>query len=227
MPLAACARITGRYSGLAPAITALTATFSTVSSQNSRNAVGRSRPTTLSGGWLVPLSIAATRSSVGRMTGRKSVQLFSRNSRWRLSSVSGASSRGVERSNDRPLRSSSSSGLRQPLDHLLHERPARDRIAALDVAAQLLGRVVDDRLRHVDLARARHAVGTRRPIARAARTRGCARRPTERRPAPAPSRAPRPWGYRCFKDRHPGWRRRRRPRSSRACPGRRPSSRAA
>ena len=109
-PLAACARITGRYSGLAPAITALTATFSTVSSQNSRNEVGRSRPTTLSGGWLVPLSMAATRSSVGRMTGRKSVQLFSMNSFWRLSSVSGASSRGVERSNDRPLRSSSSSG---------------------------------------------------------------------------------------------------------------------
>jgi hypothetical protein len=36
MPLAAWARMTGRYSGLAPAITALTATFSTVSSQNSR-----------------------------------------------------------------------------------------------------------------------------------------------------------------------------------------------
>ena len=36
MPLAACARITGNYSGFAPAITALIATFSTVSSQNSR-----------------------------------------------------------------------------------------------------------------------------------------------------------------------------------------------
>ena len=80
MPLAASARITGRYSGLAPAITALTATFSTVSSQDSRKLVVRSLPTTLSGGWLVPLSIAATRSSVGRMTGRKSVQLLSTNS---------------------------------------------------------------------------------------------------------------------------------------------------
>jgi hypothetical protein len=43
---------TGRYSGLAPAITALTATFSTVSSQNSRNGSGAA-DTTLSGGWLV------------------------------------------------------------------------------------------------------------------------------------------------------------------------------
>ena len=36
MPLAAIARMTGKYSGRAPAITALTATFSTVYSQNSR-----------------------------------------------------------------------------------------------------------------------------------------------------------------------------------------------
>ena len=48
IPLAIAARITGRYSGRAPAITALTATFSTVNSQNSRNAVGRMRPTTSS-----------------------------------------------------------------------------------------------------------------------------------------------------------------------------------
>ena len=54
-PLAAIARITGKYSGRAPAITALTATFSTVNSQNSRKRVGRIRPTTLSGGRLVPL----------------------------------------------------------------------------------------------------------------------------------------------------------------------------
>ena len=74
MPLDASARITGRYSGRAPAITAFTATFSTVNSQNSRKAAGRSRPTTLSGGWLVPLSICATRASVGRTIGRQSVQ---------------------------------------------------------------------------------------------------------------------------------------------------------
>ncbi len=65
-PLAAIARMTGRYSGRAPAMTALTATFSTVNSQNSRNRVGRIRPTTLSGGRLVPFNILATRSSVGR-----------------------------------------------------------------------------------------------------------------------------------------------------------------
>ena len=35
-PVAASARMTGKYSGLAPAITALTATFSTVYSQASR-----------------------------------------------------------------------------------------------------------------------------------------------------------------------------------------------
>ena len=36
-PVEASARMTGKYSGLAPAITAFTATFSTVYSQNSRN----------------------------------------------------------------------------------------------------------------------------------------------------------------------------------------------
>src|SRR6201981_994712 len=65
-PLAASARITGRYSGRAPAITAFTATFSTVYSQNSRNEVGRIRPTLSSGAWLGPFSIAAARASVGR-----------------------------------------------------------------------------------------------------------------------------------------------------------------
>jgi len=69
-PLAASASITGKYSGRAPAMTAFTATFSTVYSQNSRNEVGRIRPTISSGGWLVPFSIAATRSSVGSTIGR-------------------------------------------------------------------------------------------------------------------------------------------------------------
>ena len=48
-PVAASARMTGRYSGRAPAMTALTATFSTVNSQNSRKNVGLSLPTTSSG----------------------------------------------------------------------------------------------------------------------------------------------------------------------------------
>src|SRR5262245_47723392 len=77
MPLEASARITGKYSGLAPAMTALTATFSTVNSQDSRNTVGLRRPTIVSAGWLVPLSIASTRASVGNTIGRQSVQLFS------------------------------------------------------------------------------------------------------------------------------------------------------
>src|SRR4030095_8247006 len=81
MPLDAIARMTGKYSGRAPAITALTATFSTVNSHASRNAVGRSRPTILSGGWLVPLSIASTRASVGSTIGSESVQWFSSKSR--------------------------------------------------------------------------------------------------------------------------------------------------
>ncbi|GEM_PF-4007168 len=68
-PLAAAARITGRYSGLAPAITALTATFSTVYCQYSRKSVGRMWPTISSGLRCVPLSIAATRSSVGSTIG--------------------------------------------------------------------------------------------------------------------------------------------------------------
>ena len=40
-PDAASARMTGKYSGLAPAITAFTATFSTVYSQATRNSVAR------------------------------------------------------------------------------------------------------------------------------------------------------------------------------------------
>src|SRR6478609_4357113 len=76
---AASARITGKYSGLAPAITAFTATFSTVYSQATRNSVGCILPTISSGLRLVPASIAFTRFSVGRTIGRPSVHLFSRN----------------------------------------------------------------------------------------------------------------------------------------------------
>ncbi len=48
-PVAARARITGKYAGRAPAMTAFTATFSTVYSQYSRKCVERMRPTTSSG----------------------------------------------------------------------------------------------------------------------------------------------------------------------------------
>ena len=59
-------------------------------------AVGCMWPTISSGAWLVCASIAATRSSVGSTIGSLSVQLFSRNSCCRLSSVSGSSRRGVD-----------------------------------------------------------------------------------------------------------------------------------
>ena len=78
-------------------MTAFTATFSTVYSHASRVPVGRMRPTTRSAGWLVPASIAATRSSVGRMIGSWSVQPCSRNCRCRLSSLAGSTKRGVLR----------------------------------------------------------------------------------------------------------------------------------
>ena len=69
-PVDARARITGKCSGAAPAITAFTATFSTVDSQYSIPIVGRCLPTNSSGERLVPASIASTRSSVGSTIGR-------------------------------------------------------------------------------------------------------------------------------------------------------------
>ena len=97
MPVEASARMTGKNSGRAPAITALTATFSTVYSHRPRLGVGCMRPTTSSGRRRVPASIAATRCSVGSTMGRKSVQpLRSKRARsW--SSLSGSSRRGVSR----------------------------------------------------------------------------------------------------------------------------------
>jgi hypothetical protein len=62
--------MTGKYAGRAPAITALTATFSTVYDQASRVEVGRIWPTTSSGRRWVAASISATRSSVGSTIGR-------------------------------------------------------------------------------------------------------------------------------------------------------------
>ena len=59
----------GRYSGLQPAITALIATFSTVTSTRS----GATTATMSSGARVVPSSIRSTRCSVGGTTGRPSV----------------------------------------------------------------------------------------------------------------------------------------------------------
>ena len=113
-PVAPSARITGKYSGRAPAMTAFTATFSTVYSQYSRKWVERMRPTTSSGLRRVAASIAATRSSVGSTIGSLSVQLLSRKRRWSSSSVSGSTSLGVERSNSTGPRSFSSNGWVSP-----------------------------------------------------------------------------------------------------------------
>ena len=64
------ASTTGRYSGRQPAMTALTATFSTVHSTRS----GGTTVTTSSGSRVVPSSIRSTRASVGGTTGSPSVQ---------------------------------------------------------------------------------------------------------------------------------------------------------
>jgi hypothetical protein len=72
-PVEARARITGKYSGFAPAITALAATISTVYSHASCGGDGRMVPTVSSALWLVPLSISATLSSVGSTMGSPSV----------------------------------------------------------------------------------------------------------------------------------------------------------
>src|SRR5262245_48599735 len=71
---AARARIAGNISGLAPAMTALTATVSTLYSHASRSPVTLILPTISVGACLVFLSIAATRSSVGMMMGSWSDQ---------------------------------------------------------------------------------------------------------------------------------------------------------
>jgi hypothetical protein len=54
---------------------------------------------------------------------------------------------------------------RQAIEHALHERPLRDRILAVDIGAQLGGRSVDDRLRHIGLTKTRHAHGECRCVA--------------------------------------------------------------
>ena len=69
---AASARITGKYSGLAPAITAFTATFSTVYSQATRNSVAGMWPTTSSGLRLVCASISGD-ALLGRQHDRQLV----------------------------------------------------------------------------------------------------------------------------------------------------------
>ena len=86
------ASTTGRYSGRQPAITALTAAFSTVQSAKS----GPTTATTSSGARVVPSSIRSTRAGVGGTTGSPSVQ--PRSKKASASSSRRASSRRRERS---------------------------------------------------------------------------------------------------------------------------------
>ena len=144
-----------------PAITALTATFSTVSSQNSRKAVGRMPADHL----------------VRRMAGaleHRGDALFRRQDdrevvgpvvleEQLLEIVFGV---GRDQARRRALEGQTLQvflieRLGQPLDHFLHEALLGDRVDALDIAAQLVRRFVDDGLRHIDLPRARHAGGAR------------------------------------------------------------------
>src|SRR5580704_301803 len=151
---AASARITGKYSGRAPAITAFTATCSTVNCHAARNSTGCKWPTISSRAWLVPASIASTRSRVGNVIGNLSVQLLSRNSFWRLSSVSGPIT---------PATDASMAGMStvqrqcQCLDHLLHHRTAGQRIVAADIGGKLLCGLAHHRLRHERARRFRQA----------------------------------------------------------------------
>ena len=72
--LAASASTIGRYSGLHPAITALIATCRTLNVQSGYDPrAGLILPMISSGEWLVPFSIASTRSCVGRTICMKSV----------------------------------------------------------------------------------------------------------------------------------------------------------
>ena len=64
------ARTTGKCSGLHPAMTALIATFSTVTGTRS----GGTTAMTSSGARRVPSSMRSTRAGVGGTTGRPSVQ---------------------------------------------------------------------------------------------------------------------------------------------------------
>ena len=148
------ARMVGKYSGFAPAMTAIIAAFSTVSSREPNLL------TTSSGLWLVPLSIAATLSSVGSMIGLKSVHSFSLNRRCRLASVSGFSSLG---SMTAPGRHSLflffvGKRLGKRIDDRLHHRLAAQEIFPLDVALVHRFRLAGDGKGERDIPDG-HAVG--------------------------------------------------------------------
>src|ERR1035441_4574148 len=79
IPVDAIARMGGKFSGRAPAITALTAHCRTLYDHGGNApCAGVILPITSSGLWLLPASISSTRSSVGMMIGRVSVIPLSR-----------------------------------------------------------------------------------------------------------------------------------------------------
>src|SRR5581483_6004616 len=135
---------TGIMTGVAPAITALTATFSTVASAQS----GGILPTTWSGGSAIPPSIARTRGSVGGTIGRPSVQPRSRKWASTASSESGSSSTSDARANgvtaaapSRPCRAGPRRGPARP-----SARPAASRAEPRDELRERGGRLLRDPL---------------------------------------------------------------------------------
>ena len=115
----------------------------------------------------------------------------------------------------------------QAVDHLLHEGPAGNLIAAFDIGAQFGRRAADHRLRHKSLPQCGDAAQPRGRLGDAGEHMGVHRDARDAVRLPAAMSTRRPSGYRSFKARRREWRRCRRPRSSRAYPDRRPSSRAA
>ena len=165
MPLDASARMTGKYSGRAPAITALTATFSTVNSQPLAEC-GRAE-----------LADDLVRRMTGPFEHRLDARLRRQHDRQRVRPVvvleepmevvlgvgfDQPRSRTLER---QPLQIGLVKRRREALEHPLHERPLGDGILAFDVGAQVRGRTVHDRLRHIRLTETRHAHGQRRCVA--------------------------------------------------------------
>ena len=160
-PVAARARMTGKYSGRAPAITAFTATFSTVYSQCSRKCVERIRPTTSSGFRRVPSSMPPPAPRWA--------------ARWAACPSSGCRGRAARGSPRCPARRAAGSsgrtraGLGQPpskgrvrpsTTSCMTGRPVIG-IHAVDVGAELGGRLAHDGLRHEHLPQAGHAVDRR------------------------------------------------------------------
>jgi len=138
---AASARMAGNISGLAPAITALMATVSTVYCHASRSPVTRIFPTISLGFVMGGLEHRRDRSSVGMTMGSWSVQKRSSKYFWILSAVSGPIRRFFSRWTRPVFFSSSVSGLRQIAGDFLHERLLVTGSSPANVCVQLFPRL--------------------------------------------------------------------------------------